>query len=329
MAETNALDGIKLTVLETKVLRALYESAAGNGHDFGFTDEHGLESKRQASGVISGLAKKGILSSQKNAGEVSGSGSQFTWKHPHRDVNALIMRFEKDYADEAAAEEERVRESLERQLGPATVEGEVQALRAELETKNAMLEKAHADLRAIAADLVAERAAHAATISGYQADSRDASSTFRAVAREKADLERRVADLVAQVKALESTPAAAAFDARLLAVAAKFAGEQAAKAVEIALRSKLTPPDPEAEKARIERMNGNAGKVRQIDLSHEEATSPSVTVNGTEIALPVQKAEPQPAPVVTVAPPAPAPRVTGLKKCPSCGRFAMGNHSCK
>ena len=54
---------VQLTELEEKVLNNLYMSADGNGHDFGYTDEHGIDPK-QARGVISSLIKKEIIEVQ-------------------------------------------------------------------------------------------------------------------------------------------------------------------------------------------------------------------------------------------------------------------------
>ena len=49
---------------ELKVLKSLVKSSAGNGHDFGFTDEYtdcGL-SKHQMAGYIGSLSKKDYIS---------------------------------------------------------------------------------------------------------------------------------------------------------------------------------------------------------------------------------------------------------------------------
>jgi len=53
----------KLNENELMVLKSLIPSSMGNGHDFGFTDEHancGL-TKHQMAGYISSLSKKGYI----------------------------------------------------------------------------------------------------------------------------------------------------------------------------------------------------------------------------------------------------------------------------
>src|SRR3990167_6622240 len=50
-----------LTRLEKIVLKNLWISAEGNGHDFGFTEDHGLADKKQAPGGVSSLVKKGYI----------------------------------------------------------------------------------------------------------------------------------------------------------------------------------------------------------------------------------------------------------------------------
>jgi hypothetical protein len=81
MSSASKTTTIKLTNLETAVLRELFFSAQGNGHDFGFTEEHGLGNKRQAGGVIASLEKKGVLASySSDTTRHSGrSFTQFVW----------------------------------------------------------------------------------------------------------------------------------------------------------------------------------------------------------------------------------------------------------
>jgi hypothetical protein len=52
-----------LTALEIAVLKVLHESAEGNGHDFGFTEDarHVVSSPRQLAGIVSSLVKKKII----------------------------------------------------------------------------------------------------------------------------------------------------------------------------------------------------------------------------------------------------------------------------
>ena len=90
---------MKLTGLELKVLRALYESAEGNGQDFGFIEDarKSVGKANQLSGVIASLVKKGLI-------EVHGSVNpgdkpedeltQFTWVGDSSESyeNAQIIR---------------------------------------------------------------------------------------------------------------------------------------------------------------------------------------------------------------------------------------------
>lgn len=54
-----------LNEIEEKVLRSIFKSSEGNGHDFGFTDDAETDSigisRRQLSGYISQLSKKGYI----------------------------------------------------------------------------------------------------------------------------------------------------------------------------------------------------------------------------------------------------------------------------
>jgi hypothetical protein len=71
---------VRLTQLETVALRVLFNDADGNGHDFGFTDsirESGVMGLHQISGVVSSLAKKGIVYVEDDC--ASNYGSMFTW----------------------------------------------------------------------------------------------------------------------------------------------------------------------------------------------------------------------------------------------------------
>lgn len=80
---------IQLTPLEEQVLKNLYMSADGNGHDFGFVEDHGIDPK-QARGVISSLIKKDIITVWEPVRNCSGEWTQFTWnnKEPHQ-INCL------------------------------------------------------------------------------------------------------------------------------------------------------------------------------------------------------------------------------------------------
>ena len=67
-----------LTELELEVLKNFFDSAAGNGHDFGYTDEHGIDPKK-ARGVISSLVKKEIIDVWDPIKTETGTWHQFTW----------------------------------------------------------------------------------------------------------------------------------------------------------------------------------------------------------------------------------------------------------
>ena len=69
----------QLTELELQVLKNLYMSAEGNGHDFGFTEDHGIDPK-QARGVISSLVKKDIIEVHEAITNCTGTWHQFTWR---------------------------------------------------------------------------------------------------------------------------------------------------------------------------------------------------------------------------------------------------------
>jgi hypothetical protein len=80
---------MKLTPLETEVLENLFDSANGNGHDFGYTEDHGIDPK-QARGVISSLVQKRIIMVHEPVTTDSGTWHQFTWvgKEAH-EVNSI------------------------------------------------------------------------------------------------------------------------------------------------------------------------------------------------------------------------------------------------
>lgn len=77
---------VRLTELETKAMRVLFDSADGNGHDFGFIDDlidARIMGRDQVSGVVSSLAKKGVIfnwgTETNTNGWGVGSYTQFTW----------------------------------------------------------------------------------------------------------------------------------------------------------------------------------------------------------------------------------------------------------
>jgi hypothetical protein len=71
---------LNLTSYEKQVLKALYKSADGNGHDFGFIeDARGIVPKASLGGVVASLDKKGIIYVHEPVTTDSGTWTQFTW----------------------------------------------------------------------------------------------------------------------------------------------------------------------------------------------------------------------------------------------------------
>jgi len=78
---------VQLTELETKAMRVLFESADGNGHDFGFIEDlidARIMGRAQVGGVVASLVQKGVIfhwGTETNT-ECWGGGSytQFTWE---------------------------------------------------------------------------------------------------------------------------------------------------------------------------------------------------------------------------------------------------------
>lgn len=68
-----------LTELEMQVLKNLFESADGNGHDFGFIEDAGVD-PHIARGVVSSLSKKGIIEIWGREWNGIEFYTQFTWK---------------------------------------------------------------------------------------------------------------------------------------------------------------------------------------------------------------------------------------------------------
>ena len=64
---------------ELELLKSFYYSALGNGHDFGYTDEHDLD-PRKARGVISSLIKKNVICVHEPVRTEIGYCQQFTWE---------------------------------------------------------------------------------------------------------------------------------------------------------------------------------------------------------------------------------------------------------
>lgn len=74
-----------LTDLERAILRCLFSSSAGNGHDFGFTEDLGGIDPRKARGAIGSLVKKGVLEVYPSEVREGVQRTQFTF----RDVEAV------------------------------------------------------------------------------------------------------------------------------------------------------------------------------------------------------------------------------------------------
>jgi len=73
-----------LTQLERTALEVLFESASGNGHDFGFIDDlvdARVMGRNQVSGVVASLVKKGLIMhwGEENC-NWGNSYTQFTWE---------------------------------------------------------------------------------------------------------------------------------------------------------------------------------------------------------------------------------------------------------
>lgn len=88
---------LSLTSLESVVLAALFESAKGNGHDFGFIEDarKAVKRARQLSGAVASLTKKGVLKSHESVqpGEPGTEPvTQFTWVMELDAVKALLAQ---------------------------------------------------------------------------------------------------------------------------------------------------------------------------------------------------------------------------------------------
>ena len=79
---------MKFTQLEKAVLAELYNSACGNGHDFGFVEDarSAVKNPRELAGVISSLVKKDIITVWDDVTNDSGTFTQFTWNQTEADV---------------------------------------------------------------------------------------------------------------------------------------------------------------------------------------------------------------------------------------------------
>jgi hypothetical protein len=68
----------RLTALEREVLENLFDSSSGNGHEFGFIEEHGIDA-RQARAIVVSLQKKRIIYIHEPITTDGGTSTQFTW----------------------------------------------------------------------------------------------------------------------------------------------------------------------------------------------------------------------------------------------------------
>jgi len=80
---------VKFTQLEKAVLAKLYNSANGNGHDFGFIEDarSAVKNPRELAGVISSLVKKDIIVVWDPVTTDSGTWTQFTWDQTEEDID--------------------------------------------------------------------------------------------------------------------------------------------------------------------------------------------------------------------------------------------------
>lgn len=79
------------TALELKVLKAFYNSASGNGHDFGFIEDgRGIVGKAQLGALAVSLQAKGLITIHEAVRTDSGRFTQFTWDVDHVAVADLL-----------------------------------------------------------------------------------------------------------------------------------------------------------------------------------------------------------------------------------------------
>jgi hypothetical protein len=88
---------VTLTDLEVKVLKALFKSADGNGHDFGFIEDgrKAVSDPKSLGGVVASLVKKGIFTVHEPVTTNEGTRyqqtyTQFTWDAYLPDVARMI-----------------------------------------------------------------------------------------------------------------------------------------------------------------------------------------------------------------------------------------------
>jgi hypothetical protein len=82
------------TSSELIVLAALFESARGNGHDFGFIEDARpvVKSKASLGGIVASLSKKNVITIHEPVTTDSGTWTQFTWDMEVSEVSKLIPK---------------------------------------------------------------------------------------------------------------------------------------------------------------------------------------------------------------------------------------------
>ncbi len=95
------------TPLEIKVLRALFASSRGNGHDFGFIEDgrKAVASPAQLGGVVASLVKKGAIEVYEAVTTDSGRFTQFKFnprdKYDTVDTQAVLSYLWNDPASQS------------------------------------------------------------------------------------------------------------------------------------------------------------------------------------------------------------------------------------
>jgi len=85
---------LDFTSSELAVLKVLFASADGNGHDFGFIEDarSAVKSKASLGGIVASLAKKKVICIEDAVTTDSGTWTQFTWIMPVPEVEKLIEK---------------------------------------------------------------------------------------------------------------------------------------------------------------------------------------------------------------------------------------------
>ncbi len=82
------------TSTEIAVLKALFQSAEDNGHDFGFIEDARsvVKSKASLGGIVSSLVKKKIIIVHDAVTTDSGTWTQFTWVKDEVEVAKILPK---------------------------------------------------------------------------------------------------------------------------------------------------------------------------------------------------------------------------------------------